>query len=941
MKHDWIPVSRDREMEWMHLASGMLQGTIFEYYPEQDYMVYTKYEEGGYRFEKRIDQYFSIFKNLVHPEDIGDFHRLMEQIRLKKPRIYAELRVCFDLRYPNYYLMGAIQGITQFDEKGEVNRVVGQMFRMQEQWKEKQKLYNEAKRDSMTLLWNHKYTKEFIRDYLNNEGVKGALFIIDVDNFKKINDTLGHLFGDQVILAVSRVLKNTFRNTDIIGRIGGDEFVVFMKNEVSREIISQKCNELCSAVSKVYCGEKMCKVSASVGISRYPEDGFSYEELFEKADKALYYVKGSGKNNSAVYSQDMARMVACGRRADQIAEEIPDRADPDNYDDFYNEITELTFRLMGDSTDVDSAIQLLLHKLKDYFRFDIVAIQEVVKDEPRTLQCVYEAVSEGVTERLHLCRQYKESEWMLLLYAMEQGRYLQTNGGNEGTDLFFSRGKRISALRIPLGSRNYFTRAVDFIVFEREYKWEERVVRILESFSRILSVYLTKIRTLDEANFLATMMQERDSVTGLYSFDKFLERMKEIVLAKQDNAEIIYVYSDICHFKYINETYGYEVGDLVLRKFAEFLINGKDKNLLCVARVHSDNIVFAMKNIRAYSGERLASIIECQNEQIARILRDYVHDNMIAIRSGLFLAPDSGLSVEEAVSNAAYACKEGKKHNKCCCMVFTENLMIEYKRQLRFLSDLQNAISNKELMIYLQPKVMADGKTVAGAEALVRWMKAGNEMIYPDDFIPVFEKSGAIVEVDYFVYREVFSYLRDRLDRGLPVVPISMNVSRAHIDSQRMPEFVEQLLEEYRIPPSLIEFELTESIYIENFEKAARLIYLLRSKGIKVSMDDFGSGYSSLNMLSEMPIDIIKIDRIFLRKINMRDNDRIILECIINMARKLKLFVVCEGVETKEQYQFLRDIGCDVMQGYYFGKPMPIEEFNRYLGKYNIMLPSI
>lgn len=940
MKHEWIPISSEREKEWMYLASGMLQGILFEYYPQKDYMVYTKYQQGGFHMEKRIENYFSCARKSVHPEDMGELNHLMGQIRKQKPQIYAELRLCFDDKTPDRYQLGTIQGTSVFGADGKLLKITGQMCRMREQWKEKQKLYNEAKKDSMTLLWNHKYTMEYIKDYLEYDGAKGSFFIIDVDNFKKINDTMGHLFGDQVILAVSRVLLNTFRSTDIIGRMGGDEFVVFMKNETAKELIWHKCNEICAAIGKVYCGEQIYKMSASIGVSRYPENGHTYEELLEKADKALYYVKGSGKNNSAIYEKNMAKLEACGRRTDSHVQDslYVDGEDTD-YDDFYYEITELTFRLMGDTTDVDSAISLLLHKLRDYFGFDVVSIREVVKEKPRTLQYLYEVHSDNISGHINNSMQYTETEWMMLLISMEQGRYL-FGRENRKADLLFPGYENVSGIRLPLGSRKYFTAVVDYLFVDREHEWEEKEIRFLESFSRILAVYLTKIKTLDEASFLATMMQERDSVTGLYSYGKFLERMKEITLVKPDGMELCYIYSDISHFKYINETYGYETGDLVLRKFAEFLLSNTESNVLCVARVHSDNIVMTIKNEGGFSVQEITSSIDEQNEKISAVLRDYVHDKMIGIHSGLFLTADKKLPVEEAVSNAAYACKESKKQNHYKCRVFNDELMREYKQQLRFLSELQGAIDHKELTVYIQPKMMADGKTVAGGEALVRWVKKGNEMIYPDEFIPVFEKSGAIVDVDFFVYREVFSYLRRRLDQGLVVVPISMNVSRVHLNNDRMTDYVGRLFEEYQIDPSLVEFELTESIYIENMEQAARLVSNLQGKGVTVSMDDFGSGYSSLNMLSGLPIHVMKVDRIFLNKTSEKASDRIILECVVNMARKLKMSVICEGVETREQYEFLKEMGCDIMQGYYFGKPMPMEAFDKFLEERKSKMPE-
>lgn len=916
----WRPITEKREEEWMRLAAGMTQGILFEYFPSEDRVVYTRYNQGKYRTEKCLENCSAGLKSWVHPEDYGELERLNDQIEKRKAHIYSEFRVCTDPKHPGSYGMGAVQGHTVYD--GEEIRVVGQMYRMGAQWKEKQRIYDEAKRDSMTHLWNHKYTVEYICEYLGERGRLGSLLLIDVDNFKKINDTMGHLFGDQVIQSVSRVLCNTFRSSDIIGRMGGDEFLVFMKGVDSEELIRQKCNEVCGGISKIYCGEQAYKVSASIGVSRCPVDGLKYEELFEKADSALYYIKGSGKNNCAVYNKEMSRIAACGRDFERLSEELQ-AENEDGYDEFYNEITKLAFRLMADTTDADSAIQLLLYKLQEHFGLDAVRIQEVSGERPRTLRCVYEVAEERLSGTLFQERQYTEGKWLSFLNAMEHNRYQ--------TERIDAPGPACSLLRIPLGNKKYFNGVVDFVYASKCYNWEEREIKFLDSFSRILSVYLTRIRTLDQADLLATVMQERDSITGLYTYDKFKERMQEVVSFGKDRPDILYIYTDIEHFKYINDTYGYDTGDMVLRQLAGYMVSRSDRNLLCIARVHSDNIVAALSSRGSIDQQAMAGKIAEFNQAAAKMLRQYVHDDMISVQSGLFLAEDGSVTVEEAVSNASYACREAKQQSGCRCNVFTGELRREYKKQLHFLSGLKGAIDRRELTVYIQPKVLSDGVTASGGEALVRWTQPGSGMAYPNDFIPVFEKSGAIVELDYFVYREVFSYLRDRLDAGLPVVPVSMNVSRVHLENGRIVEYIDELQREFHVNPGLLEFELTESIYIENLDKAIRFCSSLKDRGIKVSMDDFGSGYSSLNMLNRMPVDVMKIDRIFLKNEVLEESDRIILDCVVQMAKKLNVCVVCEGVETEAQYRFLKEIGCDSMQGYYFGKPMPVEEFDRFL----------
>ena len=258
-------------------------------------------------------------------------------------------------------------------------------------------------------------------------------------------------------------------------------------------------------------------------------------------------------------------------------------------------------------------------------------------------------------------------------------------------------------------------------------------------------------------------------------------------------------------------------------------------------------------------------------------------------------------------------------------------MMEGIRREVEITSSIPRALSQKEFQVYFQPKIDTDTLSLIGAEALVRWQKADGAFVYPDEFIPLIERSGQIVEVDYYVYRQVFSFLADRLKEGKRVVPVSVNVSRVHLNRMHILEYVKELLEEFQVPCSLVEFELTESIYLEDTERALELIKGLHKMGFKISMDDFGSGYSSLNLLSKLPIDIIKLDRVFLKEGEMQENDRIIISCVVDMAKRLKITSLCEGVETQEQCNYLKEVGCQMQQGFYFSRPIPQEVFEKLL----------
>lgn len=432
------------------------------------------------------------------------------------------------------------------------------------------------------------------------------------------------------------------------------------------------------------------------------------------------------------------------------------------------------------------------------------------------------------------------------------------------------------------------------------------------------------------------MAELKDDLTGLDRYETFLEKLdKEI--ACMEEYRIAIIYTDIRHFKYINDTYGYQRGDMLLKEFVN-QVNKVDSKLLCAARVYSDNMVFATRLDNDLTNNEFRALINERNKVIESMLRENYLDERLTLNTGISIISkdDRRLDAATAVSNANLARKMAKEMKGDCCVLFDNQMVEGIKKEVEITSSLPTAIENGEFIIYYQPKMETKDMRITGAEALVRWQKPDGSFVLPDEFIPFIENSGQVVELDYYVYREVFKFIAKRIENNEPVVPISVNVSRIHLSRMGILDYVASLFEEYRIPPQYIEFELTESIYIENTDKALSLVEGLHSMGVKVSMDDFGSGYSSLNLLSGLPIDIIKLDKVFLKEDStnegrMKENDKIIISCMIDMAKRLKITSLCEGVETPEQSNYLSEIGCEIQQGYYFSKPIPQSEFETFI----------
>lgn len=421
-----------------------------------------------------------------------------------------------------------------------------------------------------------------------------------------------------------------------------------------------------------------------------------------------------------------------------------------------------------------------------------------------------------------------------------------------------------------------------------------------------------------------------DLITCLDPYDIFITKLKNAVDDIGDRI-IPIVYSDIKHFKYFNDTYGYKLGDDLIADLAELVC--KDNSYITGTRVVSDNIVTAGYVSNKIPRDAMLKHIRQVNDEIEEYLCKKFKCRRISIATGVYFitAENKDINVETAISNANFARKQAKESKDESVIFFDDAMAERINRELDILASIKDALSDKELMPYYQPKVNSITGSIEGAEALVRWRKPDGTFIYPDQFIPAIEKSGQITDVDYYMYEEVFRFIKNRLDNGEPIVPISLNVSRAHLTTLNIIGKIKDLLVKYPIPTEYVEFELTETSCMENPDSARQFIDAMHELGIKVSMDDFGSGYSSLNLLSEIPFDIIKLDRTFLKSEIPESKERIIISSIVTMSRELGMKSLCEGVETEGQSIFLKNIGCNTQQGFLFSKPIPQTEFEALL----------
>lgn len=417
-----------------------------------------------------------------------------------------------------------------------------------------------------------------------------------------------------------------------------------------------------------------------------------------------------------------------------------------------------------------------------------------------------------------------------------------------------------------------------------------------------------------------------DEVTGGWNFNYFKVKSAEII---SDNREAHFVMCrfDIMNFRYINEAYGHKKADDVLKAcILEFKKNFSNKEI-CV-RVNSDQFISLVLN-----DVDMNSRIQRYNKAVGDRAKEAGVKYPIRFKSGFYQIKKEDRDIDVMIDHANAARKAIKTENKVMEAYYSDSIISDMKKVDLIESEMQVSLGKEEFRVFLQPKWDIVNDCVVGAEALVRWIKNDGTVIYPNDFIPVFEQNGFIEKLDFYMLEKVCAKLQElKKLGGYKMVPISINQSRILINNPDYVKSVEHVMERYEIDINNIELEITETVFFDEKDKMIEVVNQLKELGLFLSMDDFGSGYSSLNILKDIPFDVMKIDKEFFNEATTSQVSVIIMKKIIEMSEALNIEVICEGVETAEQVDMLRKIGCKKVQGYFYGKPMPAEEFiEKYL----------
>lgn len=913
-----------------YLASKELsENVIIEYDRETDIVSFPKkicsFLNGKIVWEHAKN--FFLHTDMIYPEDKKTILEVCNKLFTTEKTLECEFRTKF---FTGEYRWFEVIFTVVKNREGHVVKLLGKLEDIDEEKRHLIELQNNAKLDVITGLYHKKAIFEFMEEKIAKRR-EFSILLIDIDNFNQISYTMGHLFSDSVLCTIADGIQETAGSLGTVGRIGREEFLVVLESE-EREVVQKAAMGIFGMLRKVYIGgEEGCYLTASIGIARYSQDGKEVEELFSRASEALYTIKNNGKNRFLFVDQ-MGKLETRSLKTESPIYNYDTNWFRRQAEHFSQTIISFVFNVLASAKSLPSAINLVLDRIGKTYDLDRIQIMRASYTN-RSMQVSY--LWEEQVQKVHdgeVCCHFQSWEEMLSGFD-ERGMIIAKDC--ETADLTTDFRRTIEEMKakavVSCGLYDVDGEFLGMVLFEDLEKtrdWNLVELDTFLEFSKIMSYFLLTNASRKRDSMKIEQLSNYDKVTGLHGYRQFKKDLSRILHKRGTMGRLALLNMDISNFKYVNSTFGIEAGDCMLRDFARFFVT---ENPSCISgcRIFADDFLAV---VRMESKEELEELIKNKTEEF--IKREYKKNagSYFSVHTGIYEILPEDKDANYVIDCAIMARKTVKRKQEQQYQFFDDALREQVIRESRVLAVVHKAIRQEELVPYLQPKFDLETKQLIGAEALVRWKQDGKICFYPNDFIPVLEQSGDIVELDFSIYEQILRTMCRWREEGKELFPISVNISRVHCKFDACDRRIIELADRYQIPHKWIEVEITESAFLNDTNILVENLERLREAGFRISIDDFGSGYSSLSIISQMPVDVIKMDQTFISKAIDQEKTGCVVAAMISMARNLNLEVICEGVETEAQAQFLLERGCRMGQGYLFSKPITIEEFEeKYL----------
>lgn len=779
-------------------------------------------------------------------------------------------------------------------------------------------------RDPLTGVYVSQETERRIQEMLQeNSGQRYHLALLHLWNMNEFVEEFGSAFAMAMVQNYAIILRKYYassRETGLVGRVQKDTFLIFLAASDADEVERRAAYVFDKIKSSYFGRSRDIHPKLTLAFCHMEEGEHDLSLILQRAGCAMEYGHETGE-------QVVFYDPAMDQYEPYKLTEQHQKLEGENLAHYDMEFISFAVSLMSNSRNLDSGVDMLLLRIGHRFRFDEALISEFERDGYIRMTNKWTR-EQGVLEELDdlVC----VDEWDGFLSGFDE------NGINFVPDItkhsfsdrdreFFEEKKIMGFFNILLYSNDRPIGYLSCSCRDRRREWTEETTNSLIQLGRLMASFVS-LRMQRKMERKRIEYLSRDELTGAYLYKAFKRKVKSMLADFDESKAYAVSYSDISNFSLLNETFGFEEGNHVLREFARRILSGNEANVF-VCRLEGDRfVVFSTRDEREEIADRVSKV----NTEFASYLAQRYPQSDFHITSGIYFLESPELPLHTMIDAANHARKSVKRQHHDSIGIYTNELWERRSRIQDVIGSIHDAISAGEIEAFLQPKFSMSARTVIGAEALVRWRREDGSYRYPDQFIPVLEESGFIVDVDMCVYEQVLRTLARWRQQGRELIPISVNFSRVHFRNQDAYKKIIRLAKQYGIDPKYIEVEITESVFSSDRANLYSQMSRLREHGFKIDIDDFGTGYSSLNMLLFAPVDNVKVDKSFIDRYETKDEKEYINQ-IGNLILSAKKKIIFEGVETEEQVLLLTGYGYDWAQGYLFSKPVPIREFEKLI----------
>lgn len=780
-----------------------------------------------------------------------------------------------------------------------------------------------SKTDALTSLYTYEGAKQEVLKHKAFFRDAGCHFmLIHMGGIKEIITEYGSSFAMAVLENQAGLFYGFFESRGIEAvcfRVVKDCFGAFFCGASDRESESFADSLLEKLKNSYYGRGNDMDPQIRIALCHIPYADWTSRDVMVKAGAAVESIP-EGTSGTAVYKDGMEETPAYTPSPDHTL-----RLPAEDLTDYDSTFIAFAVRMLSGSRDLDSNTDIVIQRIGWQYGFDGVYINEfvdghLIKTTNKWTRKDGIVIPDGGT--------FDFSDWDGFFVNFDERGFniaLDVHNMNfsERDMAFFEQEDIRSFINILLYSHDV---PIGYIYCGKSEPVEEldhKTLCTLAHLSRIIAAFVSlrieQGKQLDRIQSLSV-----DNQTGLLTYAAFQRKLRHLLRHIRPERTYAILSADISHFSHLNENFGYAEGDRVLHLFSKMLKSGK-KDHITSCHVDADRFLIFMEE------ESRDAILE-QIHEISSKFENYLNDRYpssdLRVVTGVYYISNPNKDLLYMIDSANHARKSIKQSFTESVAVYTDEFRNKRHKLLDVVGSLHGAIDQGYIEAFLQPKFSMVHRTIVGAEALVRWRKPDGSYRFPDQFIPILEDAGLIVDLDMCVFRQVLTALARWQKDGKTLIPISVNFSRVHFRDENFYQKIVSITEEYGIDNHYIEVEVTESSFGENRENLYLQLRQLREVGFLVDIDDFGTGYSSLNMLMSAPVDIVKVDKSFIDHYETKEEQRYINQ-IGNLILSADKKIIFEGVETEDQIRMLTEYGYDHAQGYFFSRPIPLPEFEQ------------